>query len=90
MNQDHLVALSVNPGDQDRTIVVLIRGLANLVESERGSRSAKMKLKTYGDKTRSIGKLETLVRMGNIVTRTLSDEYKCEGDFLLRPKSIEV
>ena len=50
-----------------------------------------MKLKTYGDKTRSIGKLETLVRMGNIVARTLiSDEYKCEGDFLLRPKPLEV
>ena len=29
-----------------------------------------MKLKTYGDKTRSIGKLETLVHMGNIVART--------------------
>ena len=50
-------------------------------ESERVNRSAKMKLKTYGDKTRSIGKLETLVRMGNIVARTLSGEYKCEGDF---------
>ena len=49
-----------------------------------------MKLKTYSDKTRSIGELETLVRMGNIVTRTLSDEYKCEGDFLLRPKPIEI
>ena len=50
-----------------------------------------MKLKTYGDKTRSIGELETLVRMGNIVARTLSGEYKCEGDFfLLRPKSIEI
>ena len=50
-------------------------------ESERGNRNAKMKLKTYGDKTRSIGKLETLVCMGNIVARTLSGEYKCEGDF---------
>ena len=49
-----------------------------------------MKLKTYGDKARGIGKLETLVRMGNIVARTLSSEYKCEGDFLLRPKSIDV
>ena len=49
-----------------------------------------MTLKTYGDKTRSISKLETLVRMGNIVARTLSSEYKCEDDFLLRPKPIEV
>ena len=39
-------------------------------ESERVNRSAKMKLKAYGDKARSIGELETLVRMGNIVTRT--------------------
>ena len=46
-----------------------------------------MKLKTYGDKTRSIGKLETLVRMGNIVARTLSSEYKSEGDFFVETKA---